>query len=95
MKNELRTDYWKKVNGDKEFIEVEDQLMNAMPGYFDLKNPEIICIRIGDPMFDNSKMFPESGVKGMVVTTWIRTNVEWAKEKLEEILGRLEDWTVE
>lgn len=94
MANELKTSYWKKVNGDKEFIEVENRLMNAMPGYFNDKNPEIICIRIGDPIFDNLKMFPKSGVTGIVVTTWIRTNVDWAKNKIEEIIGDLEDWTV-
>lgn len=94
MRTELKTNYWKKVNGNKEFIEIKNKLMNAMPGYFNERNPEIICIRIGDPMFDNSKMFPKSGVTGILVVTWIKANVDWAEKKLEEILGELEDWAV-
>lgn len=94
MAIELRTSYWKKVNGEMEFIKYKNKLMNAMPEYFNDKNPEIMCFRIRDPMFDNSKTFPESGVTGMIVVTWVRTNVDWAQNKIEEIIGDLEDWIV-
>ena len=88
MTRDFRHSYWKVVSGEKEFVEIQDKLMNSLPGCFG-EDPEILCMRIGDPAFDDNS---ELGVHGIVVTVWLKNNVEYRRGTLEEILKGLEDW---